>query len=443
MEFEVLKRSHLKRNILIGVLVVGIIVAIILNFTRAKYRVTESIPLVNGTINYSPGDIIISAYFNDELLETFPTKDDGYTISNITCDNNAIATLNEETWEIEVTNLVAKGTRCDVYFEERASAKDIILSEKIISDERSGDIIGVLTEDTTGIIYSVEDDWGISYVFAGAPTDNWLYFAGYYWRIIRINGDGSVRLIYNGTTTNQLGEGTQIGTSAFNIETEDNAYVGYMYGTPNSNTYNATHTNIHDSTIKQKLDYWYETELLNYEENISLEMGFCNDRKVVPWDSNYTTLGYGNNNTVYAATDRVNSPNTDTLDVIQTPTLKCSQENDLFTLKESSKGNRDLKYPIGLITMDEAIVAGGRVGVINNQYYLYNGEMYWTMTPGEYYNIQNWYGVARIIYISDFIGGDASSDFESSGVRPVINLRADVTLTGSGTTSDPYRVEGA
>ena len=61
MEFEVLKKSHLKRNIIIGVVVVGVISVIVLNFTRAKYRVTQSIPLVNGTINYTPYDLNIVA----------------------------------------------------------------------------------------------------------------------------------------------------------------------------------------------------------------------------------------------------------------------------------------------------------------------------------------------------------------------------------------------
>ena len=63
MEFEVLKRSHLKRNILIGVVAVLIISAIVLNFTRARYRVTQSIPLVNGTINYIPYDLNIVALY--------------------------------------------------------------------------------------------------------------------------------------------------------------------------------------------------------------------------------------------------------------------------------------------------------------------------------------------------------------------------------------------
>ena len=115
-----------------------------------------------------------------------------------------------------------------MYFE--ITAKDIILANKTIDNSRSGVITGTLEEDTTGTVYSVADDWGTSYVYAGAPTDNWVRFAGYYWRIIRINGDGSIRLIYNGTGTATTGTSTQISTSAYNSLSNDNAYVGYMYG---------------------------------------------------------------------------------------------------------------------------------------------------------------------------------------------------------------------
>ena len=87
--------------------------------------------------------------------------------------------------------------------------------------------------------------------------NNWVSFAGFYWRIIRINGDGSIRLIYSGDSSSgpvETGESTQIGTSAFNEQFNDNAYVGYMYGTSGSGTYEETQANINDSTIKTVLD---------------------------------------------------------------------------------------------------------------------------------------------------------------------------------------------
>ena len=201
------KKRPLKRNILIVVFVVGVISAIVLNFTRARYRVTESIPLVNGIINYTPGDIIISAYYNGELMDTFPTKDSGYTVESITCDNNATASFNEDTWSIKVNNLVTRATKCDVYFEENLfPARDTILANKDIRTR--GDFSTALSTNTNGIIYQEETSEGTTYYFAGDTDENWVSFAGYYWRIIRINEDGSIRMIYNGTTTDQTGTTT-------------------------------------------------------------------------------------------------------------------------------------------------------------------------------------------------------------------------------------------
>ena len=87
MEFQTLKRSHLKRNIIIGVVVVAIITAVILTFTRAKYRVTQSIPLVNGTINYTPADLnAVAIYVNGDSgytkTDTIPDGSDLWTVLN-------------------------------------------------------------------------------------------------------------------------------------------------------------------------------------------------------------------------------------------------------------------------------------------------------------------------------------------------------------------------
>ena len=66
MNFEVLKRSHVKRNILIAVAIVFILSAIILTFTKAKYKITKSLPLVNGTINYDLSDLnLIGVYIQE------------------------------------------------------------------------------------------------------------------------------------------------------------------------------------------------------------------------------------------------------------------------------------------------------------------------------------------------------------------------------------------
>ena len=94
MNFEILKRSHVKRNIIIGVGVVLIISAVILNFTRARYRVTESIPLVNGTINYSLADLnTVAIYINSDSGYTkADTIPDGYVLN----EEESYCTVNGE-----------------------------------------------------------------------------------------------------------------------------------------------------------------------------------------------------------------------------------------------------------------------------------------------------------------------------------------------------------
>ena len=84
MEIETLKKSHLKRNIVIAVVLVAIISTIILTFTKAKYKTTESIPLVNGTINYTPYDLKMVAMYQEEngdykSIDTVPTS--GYILN--------------------------------------------------------------------------------------------------------------------------------------------------------------------------------------------------------------------------------------------------------------------------------------------------------------------------------------------------------------------------
>ena len=151
-------------------------------------------------------------------------------------------------------------------------------------------------EDTESLVCSAPDDYGTSYYFRGNVENNWVKFAGYYWRILRINGDGSIRMIYAGDASvidaldnkeevlkNGYDDGstdyTQIGVSTFNSSRNDNAYVGYMYGTASSSTYNETHANMNNSKIKTTVDEWYESHIkdTDYEGYISDTL-FCNDR---------------------------------------------------------------------------------------------------------------------------------------------------------------------
>ena len=451
MKFEVLKRSNLKRNILIGVIAILMISAIILNFTRAKYRVTESIPLVNGTINYSSADLnVIAVYIgngNDySKSDTVPSngyifnEEKSYCTVNGEEDSSITVSYEADTQTLNVSPLTTKGTKCYLYFDRTLNGA-ILTDNPNINDSRSGGITEPLIENTTGTLFSTEDDYATSYVYAGDVDNNWVSFAGYYWRIIRINGDGTIRLIYSGDTESgpvETGEDTQIGISAFNEQHNDNAYLGYMYGTSGSSTYDETHANINNSTIKMVLDNWYESNLIVYKQYISTEAGFCNDREIFTDTSSwveqdyYGILGYGMEPTIYDSRFAIGNI---TAREVQNPTLKCSQINqDLFTTSESNKGNHALTNPIGLINTDELVLAGGFMGSNNTNYYLYTGNTYWTMYPGVFSG-----GHAFIQAVNE--GGNMRGEVASStyGVRPVINLSADITISsGDGTQSNPY-----
>ncbi len=260
------------------------------------------------------------------------------------------------------------------------------------------------------------------YYYRGNVENNYIYFAGFYWRIIRSNEDGSIRIIYQGETANASQNNAQIANSKFNEGYLDNAYVGYMYGIPGSDNYEDTHTNLNDSTIKTILDSWYENNLLEYSNYIE-DAGFCNDRSII------NGTGYSTTYTEYASYDRVLNK--------KQPSFSCTNKNDLFTVS-NTKGNGNLDYPIGLITADEMIYAGGARMVNNNEYYLYTGNRYWTMTPFYFLNASsgayNW----GIYSLGDSRYGTVNNSF---GVRPVINLKSTVVISqGDGTANNPYIV---
>ena len=109
-----------------------------------------------------------------------------------------------------------------------------------------------------GLYQMVYDD-GPSYYYRGSVNNNHVKYAGIYWRIIRINGDGSVKLLYAGTTSNV--SGTELNIKS-NTKRVDPAYNGYMYGSTLNESYEKTTANENDSNIKKALDDWYKNNIL-------------------------------------------------------------------------------------------------------------------------------------------------------------------------------------
>jgi len=424
MQFEVIKKNH-KKEIIIGVIVlVTIAIVFIVQLSFAKYKKVKNMPIVSGTVNYKIPDFnIIAMYKNDGAgdiqISTMPTS--GYTIneSKSYCNlNNAKDTgakLYTNSAGEHVMSGLKKGSKCYVYFDYgAANAGEAILSN-ITVKTGTPNFATIATTDEG--VYKAKDESGKdSYYFRGAVTNNYVKFANMFWRIIRINGDGTIRLIYQRIDT-------QIGTSAFNKSSNDNMYVGFKY---TSNNVHGTGTK---STILTNLESWYTSNLASYASKIDTNAGFCGDR--TPSTSSSTinnSGGTGTTHTYYSALFRlVDSP--------KSPVLTCPTE-DFYTVSGASKGNKSLTYPIGLITADEVSMAGGLWGKTNKDYYLYTGRTYWTLSP-RYFNIT----YAEMLAVG--LDGQLTNDNANvaNGVRPVINLKANTTMTGKGTVGNPYIVQ--
>ena len=291
-------------------------------------------------------------------------------------------------------------------------------------------------ETNNGYLCKAKDDYGDSYYYRGNVTNNYVKFANKYWRIVRINGDDTVRVIYDGTSAHANGESSsdrQIGTSTFNDSNNDNAYVGYMYGKARASSYAEAHANINDSNIKKYLDNWYKNNILgtSYEQYLADNL-FCNDRSIsasIPYG--YSNLGYSTEMTAYRwyyGTTYNPNKNENLYE-----RLMCAQKNDAFTVSDIVNGNGALTYPIGLLSTDEIIIAGGWT-VDNRSYYLYSGQYYWSISPISFVNN---IAYERIVY-SNGHGFGNNPVSGNHGVRPALNLKPDVLLQGTGTATDPY-----
>ena len=365
--------------------------------------------------------------------------------------------------------------------------------------------------ETDGL-YMAEDDEGESYYYRGAVKNNYVSFAGFTWRIIRRNGDGSVRMIYSGKSTTDTGEATSIGNSQFNSKYWDPTYLGYKYnedfelhenndttgydwftntskynygtgytfdastkkftltGTIKQLTWKDNHdeivksqlysclntscnvvykvtgyssdtemtvkpisysskslttaqTNNTNSAVKTTIDNWYKNNLTAYTSKLADET-FCNDRSIS------SGTGYKlDSQTFYGSYNR----NVDR----RTPSLKCTQANDKFKVSNASA---KLDYPVALITADEMAMAGGVFDTSNTNYYLYNGQYQWSLSPGYFISYSSqanvWYVLpSGSLYPYYYVAF-------SFGVRPVINLKADTQITkGDGSSLNPFVIK--
>ena len=418
---------------------------------------------VVGTVKTRPkDDLYVAALIDGVESSTFPTTNK-YTAS-VECTRNGKKIDAKESiewsgteWEL-TTKIKSGNVRCNANFETQKPAPNGWY------DAGSGTLLASLRDRNTlktpittpgaavstadeALLASAEDDYGTSYYFRGAVTNNYVKFANKCWRIVRVGGDGSVKLIlHNDNTTGAANpcdaannsasaafarySGTTY-TSAFNKNSSDNAYVGFKYGTASASTYADTHANTNNSTILTNLETWYTNNLKTYADKIA-DTVWCNDKTNVtdttydPWSQTPNGLGYAKNVTYYGATQRLLSKSSSAGGT--GPSLKCNS------------GPSKINSKVGLITADELAYAGYAAALKNTTTYLQENatDTDWlSLSPSVFFSV---YAFVWSVNGSSGDFGNYSVNGDG-GVRPAISLIISTTISGgTGTSEDPYVV---
>ena len=428
--------------------------------------------------------------------------DDIVLASNISIDANVkhnynieIKYINSETENQSAdSNAVLSGK---LYIEKyNSTSRNKSLASVMLEDnpyvENIDDLTSYNDNDTTGTLYQTNktEDGSTVYLYAGDTSNNWVKFGKYpsdlivykgyysetaydydyleydsleectnassynvnctlykrtnagddiYWRIIRTNEDGSVRLLYTGTKPDTT-EAFINENKKFNESNSDPMYAGYMYGTSGSLENNRLNTN--DSEVKKVIDNWYEKYMLDYDKYISKSAIYCNDRSI----GKGTYVITGEDELYFGAYIRNSGKRF---------SYKCGSNGDgglfettqaiedKFSASTTGGGNGQLKYPIALMTADEFEFA--KINSSKNWFYLNSlsesilnsSQDLWTMSP--YYRSK--YGTEISGFDSLLIlDGDGTNSYNI--VRPVLSLSSCVKIKfGDGTYNNPYVID--
>lgn len=377
---------------------------------------SKSNPFTLATGNTSITEKIL---YND-TKKYYVAPSDGYVFDKVECTNKQTATYDASTNILTIDG--KDDSTCTVNFVKQTFANKI-LADNTLKTQTPDFSVGAppSTVDSSEVpnvntngLFKTQDDDGDSYYFRGAITNNYVSFAGYTWRIVRINGDNSVRLILNNKTDK---------TSKFNSNIYNIKYVGYTYNnasactisSPCISTYNKStkkftnNKTVTNSTMKQYLENTWYQNIADYDDYIA-QSGFCND-------TSFTTSGSTKYFSVYYRTSEK-----------KMPSLKCSNTQETYGGYYESK--------IGLINADEVTFAGLNGSNENNYLYIEKNSNIWTMSTGNSTSSSN----ARIytLWNSGFQNNNVWLEYYT---RPVINLRSDLSVTsGNGTENDPYVV---
>ena len=382
-------------------------------------------------ILFKPDGIQAFTLEGEKTNKEFSDLINNYVLDKITCKNGSVATYNKATNEVSLSN-IHMPDYCTMNFKYTIYGK--LLADNSTIKTRT-DFSTVYTETNTNTLFkSTESIAGSEakdvYYFAGDAKNNWVKFAGFYWRIIRTNHDGSIRLLYSGTSSDTT-EG-YIGTSAFNTEYNSPKYVGYMYGNSDT-TLDEARTNTNDSTIKTFIDNWYSNNLTSYTKYLSKDAVYCNDREI-------GSGIYGANVSEFAYVGYTRL-------ITNSPTNDCADSHDAFS---GSSADAELTYPISLMTADEVAYAGGVWGksltspyawyYLNSNGSSITGSAYWwLLSPYVWYND---YSHIILIFGSSNPGRlDPGYVKTYEAVRPVISIKGDVLCSrGDGSPEKPYEI---
>ena len=396
-------------------------------------------------------DTTLAITIDGEVSTTFPTTK-AYEASVECTNGTGKIEWNGTKWVLTTSGITKGSTKCNATFITKVPtlAEAILINNEVKTPITTpGAAVSTVDE---ALLASSEDDYGTSYYFRGAVTNNYVEFANKCWRIVRVGGDGSVKLILHNDNTagtanpcNSANNNASAafarysGTtyeSAFNTNSNDNAYVGFKYGTVGASDYETTHANTNKSTILTNLETWYTNNLKTYESVIDDNV-WCNDKTNVtdttfnPYNySKVNGLGYGKNVTIYGATQRLISANRSAGGT--GPSLKCNGELSKINSK------------VGLITADELAFAGYAAYLQNTTTYLQENatDTYWWSLSPNYFNITRVGSSAGVWNVYGSAGRFAGNGVgRTGGVRPAISLVSSTTISGwKGTSEDPYVV---
>ena len=436
-------------------------------------------------------DSLLAITIEGEEANSFPSNSSYEAI--VTCTSGSgTASWNGSKWVFNVTGINQNKTKCNIDFVKTKILKDVILGDNTQNPITTPG--AEISADTEAVLASTQDDYGTSYYYRGAVENNYVEYANMCWRIVRITGNGAIKLVlynYNGLTDSNttpssstpcsvtgddLAFARYSGTSSastYNPASEDNAFIGLMYGSSigcstgtatsqlkctnaggtwkKSTSYAVAQANGKKNQLLQNLETWYTNVLSkqsNFNESDLADTILCNDKKTVS-DTTFTPMGwtissargYSTNYTYYSATQRLikadKSPNSGV-------SLVCQSDDNggklsKLTVSDTTNGNGALDKKIGLLTADEIAFAGAAYNLQNTSYYLYQNaivNLWWTSSPA----LQSVYSVLWVSGETNSLGTYSVTRTDGY-VRPTISLVSDKKIiSGDGTATKPYKI---